>query len=57
MSKFSISIEEEPEVQLAECLPPPSELDPRIEALVNQMIGRIADKWTMVILKCARGTR
>ena len=25
--------------------------DPRIEALVNQLIGRIADKWTMLILE------
>ena len=26
------------------------DLDPRLEALVNEMIGRVADKWTMVIL-------
>ncbi|RYG09821.1 MAG: transcriptional regulator [Chitinophagaceae bacterium] len=25
-------------------------LDPRIEALVNEVIGRVADKWTMVII-------
>lgn len=24
--------------------------DPRIEALVNEVIGRVADKWTMIIL-------
>jgi DNA-binding HxlR family transcriptional regulator len=30
--------------------PAPEELDPRIEALVNELIGRVADKWTMVIL-------
>jgi DNA-binding HxlR family transcriptional regulator len=26
-------------------------VDPRIEALVNEMIGQIADKWTMIILE------
>lgn len=30
---------------------PPSEVDPRVEALVNQLIGRVADKWTMLILE------
>ena len=26
-------------------------LDPRVEALVNEVIGRVADKWTMLILE------
>lgn len=30
---------------------PPSDLNPRIEALVNDLIGRVADKWTMLILE------
>lgn len=30
--------------------PPPEEIDPRVEALVTELIGRIADKWTMVVL-------
>ncbi len=30
---------------------PPDGLDPRIEALVNDLIGRVADKWTMLILE------
>lgn len=30
---------------------PPDDLDPRIEALVNDLIGRIADKWTMLVLE------
>jgi DNA-binding HxlR family transcriptional regulator len=30
---------------------PPENLDPRIEALVNDLIGRVADKWTMLILE------
>ena len=25
--------------------------DPRVEALVNELIGRVADKWTMLILE------
>lgn len=29
---------------------PSEDLDPRIEALVNDLIGRVADKWTMLIL-------
>lgn len=30
---------------------PPDVLDPRVEALVNDLIGRVADKWTMLILE------
>ena len=30
---------------------PPNDLDPRIEALVNDAIGCLADKWTMLILE------
>jgi DNA-binding HxlR family transcriptional regulator len=30
---------------------PPPDLDPKIEALVNELIGRVADKWTMLILE------
>jgi DNA-binding HxlR family transcriptional regulator len=30
---------------------PPENLDPRIEALVNDLIDRVADKWTMLILE------
>src|SRR4051812_29570861 len=30
---------------------PPEDIDPKIEALVNQLIGRVADKWTMLILE------
>jgi DNA-binding HxlR family transcriptional regulator len=30
---------------------PPADLDPRIEALVNDLIGRVADKWTMLLLE------
>ena len=30
---------------------PPPDLDVRVEALVNDLIGRVADKWTMLILE------
>jgi DNA-binding HxlR family transcriptional regulator len=30
---------------------PPADIDPRIETLVNELIGRVADKWTMLILE------
>jgi DNA-binding HxlR family transcriptional regulator len=33
------------------CVVPPGPLDPRVEALVNDLIGRVADKWTMLILE------
>lgn len=30
---------------------PPDDVDPRIEALVHELIGRVADKWTMLVLE------
>ena len=30
--------------------PYPEDLDPRVEALVNELIGRVADKWTLIVL-------
>ena len=30
---------------------PPTELDPRVAALVHDLIGRVADRWTMLILE------
>jgi len=35
----------------ATCDPYPADLDPRVEALVTELIGRVADKWTMLILE------
>ena len=35
---------------MATHLPWPTECDPRVEALVTEVIGRVADKWTMLIL-------
>jgi DNA-binding HxlR family transcriptional regulator len=34
---------------------PPTQIDPRIEALVTDLIGRVADKWTMLILEALAG--
>ena len=30
---------------------PPETTDPRVEALVTELIGRVADKWTMMIIE------
>ena len=30
---------------------PPDDIDPRIESLVHELIGRVADRWTMVVLE------
>jgi len=35
----------------AECDPYSAETDPKVEALVTELIGRVADKWTMLILE------
>ena len=29
----------------------PEDLDPRVEKLVTEIIGRVADKWTMLVLE------
>ncbi|HEX7781758.1 MAG TPA: helix-turn-helix domain-containing protein [Sphingobium sp.] len=31
--------------------PPPAQTDPVVGALVDEIIGRVADKWTMLILE------
>ena len=30
---------------------PPTEVDPKVEALVREIIARVADKWTMLVLE------
>jgi len=30
---------------------PPVGVDPKVEALVHDLIGRVADKWTMIVLE------
>ena len=50
----------EPDEALATrlCDPVPDEADPAVEALVRDIIGKVADKWTMLILEALeeRGT-
>jgi DNA-binding HxlR family transcriptional regulator len=29
----------------------PDKVDPKVEALVTELIGRVADKWTMILLE------
>lgn len=43
----------EPDAKLAAKLrqPPPIATDPKIDALVEEIIGRVADKWTMIVLE------
>ncbi len=31
--------------------PAPAETDPKLDALVEEIIGRVADKWTMIVLE------
>ncbi len=44
-------------------IPPPEDLDPELEEIVREIIGRVADKWTMLALEvleehgCLRFTR
>ncbi len=36
---------------MAQTPAPPAATDPRVDALVNDLIGRVADKWTMLVLE------
>jgi DNA-binding HxlR family transcriptional regulator len=49
LSKFSA--EQIAQAQRYAAMTPPVNIDPRIEALVTDLIGRVADKWTMLILE------
>ncbi len=51
MTKLPFTEEQLAEARTYASHTPPAELDPRIEALVNDLIGRVADKWTMLILE------
>ena len=41
----------EPWIEACRAGPIPDEVDPAIEALVHDVIGQVADKWTMLILE------
>jgi DNA-binding HxlR family transcriptional regulator len=55
MTRFGPPTEEQLEKMKAlyagRALPSDFTIDPRIENLVQQLIGRVADKWTMIILE------
>jgi DNA-binding HxlR family transcriptional regulator len=44
---------QEPNAKFAAKLrqPPPAKTDPKLDALVEEIIGRVADKWTMIVLE------
>lgn len=50
--------EADPRIEARRKEPVPTEADPAIEALVQDIIGKVADKWTMLILEALheRGT-
>jgi DNA-binding HxlR family transcriptional regulator len=37
--------------QMLEAHGRPEEVDPRVDALVRQLVGRLADKWTLIVLQ------
>jgi DNA-binding HxlR family transcriptional regulator len=41
----------DPRIEVQRRDPIPNEIDPVIEALVNDIIAKVADKWTMLILE------
>jgi DNA-binding HxlR family transcriptional regulator len=41
----------DPQIEARRRHPPPEEVDPAIEALVHDIIGKVADRWTMLILE------
>lgn len=47
----SFTPEQIEEARLLTTCTPPDDLDPRVEVLVNDLIGRVADKWTMLLLE------
>ena len=51
MSKMQLSQEQIASLQAYERCEVQESSDPRVEALVTELIGRVADKWTMLILE------
>lgn len=41
----------DPMIEARRAHPPPAQTDPVVGALVDEIIGRVADKWTMLILE------
>ena len=42
---------EDPQIEARRRDPIPAEVDPAIEALVHDIIGKVADRWTMLLLE------
>jgi DNA-binding HxlR family transcriptional regulator len=42
---------EDPQIEARRRDPVPAEVDPAIEALVHDIIGKVADRWTMLLLE------
>jgi DNA-binding HxlR family transcriptional regulator len=51
MNKAKLSQEQVASLQAYESCDRQGVADPRVEALVTELIGRVADKWTMLILE------
>ncbi len=51
MSSFSIDAKTTGDAEPSTRQAAPEAADPKIEALVNELIGRVADKWTMIVLE------
>src|ERR1700712_472494 len=51
MGKMTLSQEQVASLQAYESCDTQDLTDPRVEALVTELIGRVADKWTMLILE------
>jgi DNA-binding HxlR family transcriptional regulator len=51
MGKIKLSKEQIASLQAYESCGTQDLTDPRVEALVTELIGRVADKWTMLILE------
>jgi DNA-binding HxlR family transcriptional regulator len=51
MTDTSLIATERKSAARAEPPEPVDSLDPRVEALVKDLIGRVADKWTMIVLE------
>jgi len=51
MEKMKVSTEQIAALQSYESCDNQDLTDPRVEALVKELIGRVADKWTMLILE------
>ena len=51
MAKLTLSKEQIASLQAYESCDVEEPTDPRVDALVNDLIGQVADKWTMIILE------